>query len=78
MYLKYQKQLLSLKIGTLSDPSNYLPIATLSCFSKALERAIYDQLIQYLVKHDVLFKYQLGFRKKHYTEQAIMEITDNL
>ena len=66
------------KSGTLSDPSNYRPIATLSPFSKALERVIYDQLIQYLDKHDVLFKYQFGFRKNHSTEQAIMEITDNL
>ena len=31
------------KSGTLSDPSNYRPIATLSPFSKALERVIYDQ-----------------------------------
>ena len=66
------------KSGTLSDPSNYRPIATLSPFSKALERVIYDQLIQYLDKHDVLFKYQFGFRKNHSTEQAIMGITDNL
>ena len=66
------------KSGTLSDPSNYRPIATLSPFSNALERVIYDQLIQYLDKHHVLFKYQFGFRKNHSTEQAIMEITDNL
>ena len=66
------------KSGTLSDPSNYRPIATLSPFSKALERVIYDQLIQYLDKHEVLLKYQFGFRKNHSTEQAIMEITDNL
>ena len=46
------------KSGTLSDLSNYRPIATLSPYSKALERVIFDQLIQYLDKHDVLFKYQ--------------------
>ena len=34
------------KSGTLSDPSNYRPIATLSPFSKALEQFIYDQLIK--------------------------------
>ena len=63
------------KSGTLSDPSNYRPIATLSPFSKALERVI---KMQYLDKHDVLFKYQFGFRKNNSTKQAIMEITDNL
>ena len=67
-----------IKSRALSDPSNYRPIATLSPFSKALERVIYDQLVKYLDKHDVLFKYQFGFRKSHSTEQAIMEITDNL
>ena len=66
------------KSETLSDPSNYRPIATLSPFSKALERVIYDQLILYLDMHGVLLKYQFGFRKKHSTEQAIVEITDNL
>ena len=66
------------KSGTLPDPSNYRPIATLSPSRKAFERVIYDQLIQHLVKHDVLLKYQFGFRKNHCTEQAIMEITDNL
>ena len=66
------------KSGALSDPSNYWPTATLSPFSKALERVIYDQLVKYLDKHDVLFKYQFGFRKSHSTEQVIMEITENL
>ena len=75
---KVSKVTPAFKSGTLSDPSNYRPIATLSPFSKALERFIYDQLIKYLDKHDVLFKYQFGFRKNHSTEQAIMEITDNL
>ena len=66
------------KNGAVTKPSNYRPIATLSPFRKALERAIYDQLVQCLDKHDILFKYQFGFRKSHSAEQAIMEITDNL
>ena len=66
------------KRRALSDPSNYRPIATLSPFSKALERVIYDQLVKYLERHNVLFKYQFSFRKSLSTEQAIMENTDNL
>ena len=57
---------------------NYRPRATLSPNSKALEQVIYDQVVEYLDKHNVLFKYQFSFRKSHCTEQAIMEITDNL
>ena len=29
-------------------------------------------------KHQILYKYQFGFRKGYSTEQAILEITDNL
>ena len=63
---KVSKVIPVFKSRTFSDPSNYRPIATLSPFSKALERFIYDQLIKYLDKHDVLFKYQFGFRKKSF------------
>ena len=62
----------------MSDPSKNQPIATLSPFSKILGRVIYDQLVKYLDEHDVIFRNQSGLRKSHSSEQAIMEITDNL
>ena len=43
-----------LESGALSDRSNYRPITTLSPFSKALKRVIYDRLVKYLDKHNVL------------------------
>ena len=66
------------KSGEVTDTGNYRPIATLSSFSKVLERLIYNQLYQFLEKNDIIYKYQLGFRKGYSTEQAILEITDNL
>ena len=66
------------KKGVMTDPNNYRPIATLSPFSKTLERIIYDQLSSFLEKHNILNKDQFGFRKGHSTEQAILEITDNM
>ena len=66
------------KSGTETDPGNYRPIAILSPFSKILERIIYDQLMSFFNKHDILFKYQFGFRKNHSTEQAILELSDKL
>ena len=66
------------KSGDVTDTSNYRPIATLSPFTKVLERLIYDQLYAFLEKFDVLYKYQFGFRKGFSTEQAILEITDSL
>ena len=66
------------KSGVKSDPSNYRPIATLPIFSKILERIVYDQLIRFLDKNQILNQYQFGFRKNHSTEHAILEITDKL
>lgn len=66
------------KSGLMTDLNNYRPIAILSPFSKILERIVYDKLIIFLEKHSILTKFQFGFRKGHSTEQAILEITDNL
>ena len=66
------------KNGEVTDTGNYRPIATLSPFSKVLERLIHNQLYSFLDKNDILCKYQFGFRKGYSTEQAILEITDNL
>lgn len=66
------------KSGPMTDPNNYRPISILSPFSKILEKIIHDQLQSFLDKNKILFKYQFGFRKKHSTEQAILEITETL
>ena len=66
------------KGGDATAPCNYRPIATLSPFSKVLERLVYNQLYSFIDKHQILYKYQFGFRKGYSTEQAILEITDNL
>jgi retron-type reverse transcriptase len=66
------------KSGVLTDPNNYRPISILSPFSKTLERIVYDQLLHFLEKNNILFEHQFGFRKGYSTEQAILEITENL
>ena len=66
------------KGGEVTDPGNYRPISILSPFSKVLERIIYNQMQSFLTKYNILFEHQFGFRKGHSTEQAILEITDNL
>ena len=66
------------KTGTVTDPGNYRPIAVLSPFAKILERLVYNQLSHFLEKENILFKHQFGFRKNYSTEQAILELTDNL
>ena len=66
------------KSGVLTDPNNYRPISILSPFSKTLERIVYNQLLHFLEKNNILLEHQFGFRKGYSTEQAILEITENL
>ena len=66
------------KNGSACEPGNYRPIAVISSFSKVFEKLVYDQLISFLEKHNILFEYQFGFRKGHSTEHAILETIDNL
>ena len=74
---KIAKVTLIFKSGQITEPGNYRPISLASPFSKVLERLVYEQLIKFLDKHNILYNYQFGFRKSFTTEQAILELTDN-
>ena len=58
--------------------TNYRPISILPCFSKILEGALYRRLMDYLTKHSILNNHQYGFRKKHSTFIAILELTNKI
>ena len=49
-----------------------------STFTQIFEKCIYNQLINYIEKHKIIFQFQYGFRKGHSTAQAITEITNTL
>ena len=53
--------------------TNYRPISLLSTFSKIMERLIYDKLFDFLVRYDILFESQFGFRKGHNTTHATLD-----
>ena len=57
---------------------NYRPISVLSCFSKVLERPMYNRLINYIDKNGILSKHQYGFRKNQSTEFAIIELIEKI
>ena len=44
-------------------------ISVLQCFSKILERIVYNRLYQHLYSNKMLYKNQLGFQKGLSTEQ---------
>ena len=46
--------------------------------SKIFERIVYDQLSNHLDKHNILYKYQSGFRKSYSTETALIDLSDRI
>ena len=58
-----------------SDVSNYRPISVLPCFSKILERIIYNRLYKYLIKNNILY-FQFGFQNGHSTDHAVVQLVD--
>ena len=58
--------------------SNYRNIALLPSLSKSFEYVLLKQLTNYCVENNLLSPHQYGFRAKHSTELAALNIVDNL
>ena len=58
--------------------SNYRPVSVLPCFSKILERLMFNRCMDYIDKNDILNEKQFGFRKNHSTYMAIIELVDKV
>ena len=58
--------------------SNYRPVSVLPCFSKILERLIFDRCIEFIDKNNILNDKQYGFRAHHSTSMAIMQLVDKI
>ena len=57
---------------------NYRPISVFSCFSKILERIMYNRLYKYLTDNNILYKKQFGFQTGHSTEHAVIQLVDQI
>lgn len=55
---------------------NYRPISLLSILNKVFEKLVYRRLYDFLMKYDVLYKYQFGFRKNYSTSLALIDVLD--
>ena len=58
--------------------SNYRPISILPCFSKILERIMYNRLYTFLCEHNILYKKQFGFQAGHSTDHAIIQLVQEI
>ena len=57
---------------------NYRPISVLAKLNQIFEKLIKSQMVNFLTKHNILFKNQYGFRKGHSTSHAITHINEKL
>ena len=64
------------KKGDKTEVSSYRPVCSLSSFSKIFERIVYNRMLQFIEKHDILSKTQFGFRKNVSTETALINFID--
>ena len=58
--------------------SNYRPVSLLPCFTRILERLVFDKCIDYINTYEILNDKQFGFRSKHSTYMAIIELVDKI
>ena len=58
--------------------SNYRPISLLSNLNKIFEKIIFKRLYSFLEKYECLYELQYGFRAKHPTTHALINITENI
>lgn len=77
-HLKIARVIPVFKNGDESLLSNYRPISILPCFSKILERIIYNRLFDFLTENNILYSSQFGFQKRHSTEHAFVDLVDQI
>ena len=76
--LKIAKIVPIFKSGDECTFTNYRPVSVLPVFSKIMERLMYDRLISYMLKHNILFEYQFGFQKGKSTHMALITLVDRI
>ena len=64
------------KSGYCKGFNNYRHISPLVSISKVIERVMQRRLYSYLKKFILLYDKQFGFRKKHYTIDAMTELKE--
>ena len=76
--MKFAKVKPLFKKGSRLDAGNYRPVSILPIVSKILERAVYNQIVGYLDKNNLLYENQSGFRKAYSTDTCLINLTDQI
>ena len=76
--LQIARMTLTFKKGDKLDVNNYRPISLISNISKIIEKLIHKRLNSFLEQNNIFCPSQFGFRDKHSTTHALVEITDQI
>jgi hypothetical protein len=76
--LKYAKIVPIYKNDDDEDPGNYRPISLLSNINKIYGKLMYCRIASFLKKNNTLFSTQYGFREKHTTQHALLDIVSKI
>ena len=60
------------------DLNNYRPVSILFLVAKITERIIFEQLMTYLIEHNILCSEQHGVRPGHSTESAMLDVVGHI
>ena len=66
------------KCGERNCLANYRPISVLPSFSKIFEKVIFNRIVHYINSKRILTDSQYGFRQKHSTFMAIIDMCDKV
>ena len=76
--IKLAKVIPIYKSGSTMELNNYRPISVLNIFSKIFERLMYNRLIIFLDKYNILYQNEFGFRQGHSTHHARIALVDKI
>ena len=60
------------------DYANYIPISLLSNIEKIIEKLMYKRLSNFLYIYNLIYSLQFGFRQKHSTTHALINLTESI
>ena len=60
----------------MNELCNYRPVSVLTALSKVYERLLYNIILEFVGKHEILSNQQFGFRKKYSTSHAINSLVN--
>ncbi|KAG6454220.1 hypothetical protein O3G_MSEX008573 [Manduca sexta] len=66
------------KKSSIDSLKDLRPVSILPVLSKVLEKIVLDQVRKFVDLHNIIPKFQSGFRRGHGTETALLHITDDL